>query len=397
MAAPAITPSESGVSMTRSAPNSPYRPSVARNTPPLRPTSSPKTTTRESRAISRFNAWFTASTTVSSATVMLLKSFELSLQPSRWCGVGLAEVERRVGSRLVLRFVPGDAELVLHLFFDAIQRGLVGDSARLEMQLHSPQRVPIDPQVVKLTRLVACRIVRGRVEPKAVGHCLDKRRSFSFACAARRLAHRGVYGEEVVAIALDAGEAVGDGFLRERLRGRLLRDGRGDRPPVVLAEKDDGSPHDSCEVGGLVEIALRRATVAEDRQHDARIALQLEAPCEAHGLRKLSRDRRLERQHLQVAGHLERDRMADVPQKCHAQWISMPELTGELAILGHEPIGAGVDRHGRADRSRLLPDAWSQRDHASLSLEANRALIEPPAPEHHAISLERQLVAYREV
>src|SRR5437588_2914168 len=60
MAAPMMPASASGVSMTRSAPNSSISPSVARKTPPNLPTSSPSTTTRGSRRISIFSASLTA-------------------------------------------------------------------------------------------------------------------------------------------------------------------------------------------------------------------------------------------------------------------------------------------------------------------------------------------------
>src|SRR5580692_7105130 len=53
--------SASGVSITRSAPNSSYRPLVARNTPPNLPTSSPSTTTRGSARIWICSALRTAS------------------------------------------------------------------------------------------------------------------------------------------------------------------------------------------------------------------------------------------------------------------------------------------------------------------------------------------------
>ncbi len=53
---PTIIDSVSGVSMTRSSPNSAYSPSVARKTPPFLPTSSPSTITRSSRRISSASA-----------------------------------------------------------------------------------------------------------------------------------------------------------------------------------------------------------------------------------------------------------------------------------------------------------------------------------------------------
>src|ERR1051325_7398207 len=63
-AMPAIRPSASGVSATRSAPKRCCRPAVARNTPPLMPTSSPMTTTRASSPIARASARLMPSTSV---------------------------------------------------------------------------------------------------------------------------------------------------------------------------------------------------------------------------------------------------------------------------------------------------------------------------------------------
>ena len=55
MAEPTIRLSASGVSITRSGPNSFCNPSVTRNTPPARPTSSPRTITDSSERISSAN------------------------------------------------------------------------------------------------------------------------------------------------------------------------------------------------------------------------------------------------------------------------------------------------------------------------------------------------------
>src|SRR6218665_661069 len=58
---PAIMVSASGVSITRLKPKASRRPRVARNTPPLTPTSSPSTTTSPSSRIARCRARLTAS------------------------------------------------------------------------------------------------------------------------------------------------------------------------------------------------------------------------------------------------------------------------------------------------------------------------------------------------
>src|SRR5262245_50577678 len=56
-----------GVSNTRRSPNSSWRPSVTRNTPPSLPTSSPRTRLRGSSARESRRAWLMALTMVSSA------------------------------------------------------------------------------------------------------------------------------------------------------------------------------------------------------------------------------------------------------------------------------------------------------------------------------------------
>src|SRR5258707_12710603 len=63
---PLIRISASGVSITRSGPNRCCRPTVARKTPPLTPTSSPSTTTSGSSSMARASARLTASTSVTS-------------------------------------------------------------------------------------------------------------------------------------------------------------------------------------------------------------------------------------------------------------------------------------------------------------------------------------------
>src|SRR5215472_2406105 len=61
---PPISASDSGVSKTRSTPKRCCNPVVARNTPPLTPTSSPNTTTSGSSARARASAKLIASTSV---------------------------------------------------------------------------------------------------------------------------------------------------------------------------------------------------------------------------------------------------------------------------------------------------------------------------------------------
>src|SRR5262249_51015700 len=71
--APPISSSDSGVSITRSGPKRCCSPTVARNTPPFTPTSSPSTITFGSSCIARASARLTASTSVDSGIAASLQ------------------------------------------------------------------------------------------------------------------------------------------------------------------------------------------------------------------------------------------------------------------------------------------------------------------------------------
>src|SRR5579859_1590360 len=223
IAAPAITPSESGVSMTRLSPYLSYRPSVARNTPPVLPTSSPKTSMRSSRAISSASAWFTASTMVSSGIAVLLHARELTLQAFGRTRVHRAEEAHGIRRGLLLRLLPRHAELLAHVLLDALEARVVDDAFRLEVALNAQQRVAVDPQVVHLLRLVASRVVGGGVQPEPVGDGLDESRTFAGPRALDRVADDRIHREQVVAV---------DAHARKNVRDRLLREGLGRGLPL---------------------------------------------------------------------------------------------------------------------------------------------------------------------
>src|SRR5512138_3562666 len=128
-AVPTIPPSASGVSMTRSAPNSCWSPCVARNTPPNLPTSSPRTTTSGSRRISVRSASFTAWMTFRVATSASLRIARharirgergaelLELLPLLTQGLGVDAREERLDGgprREGRRLVDGPLDLRLH-------------------------------------------------------------------------------------------------------------------------------------------------------------------------------------------------------------------------------------------------------------------------------------------
>src|SRR5215813_1656467 len=97
---PAMSPSASGVSRTRSAPKRSRRPSVARNTPPSAPTSSPSIRTVASSVIARASARLTAWTRVISGMAASLAR-QIERRPALlgkilWQAF-IGEVEHRLG------------------------------------------------------------------------------------------------------------------------------------------------------------------------------------------------------------------------------------------------------------------------------------------------------------
>src|SRR5690606_38126217 len=115
---PAKVISSSGVSSTRSGPNCCCRPAVARNTPPLTPTSSPSTTTLSSWRLAYASAWVIASIRVMgvffcSAIALLTGNGGIALRGQVGGQLRVQVIEHRF-HRLDLRLEVG-VDLLVHL------------------------------------------------------------------------------------------------------------------------------------------------------------------------------------------------------------------------------------------------------------------------------------------
>src|SRR5262249_27568832 len=219
-AMPAIRPSASGVSATRSEPKRCCRPAVARNTPPLMPTSSPMTTTRSSSSIARASARLMPSTSVMFDIALLLLA-ELGSLPgvlARQSRVEMLEhllgprrrrIEIRLHHLLHMRLrVPGERLLL------GRRPGAFGVQPGAQPQ----DRLLLPLLFQFLGAAIARRIVRGRVVAEPIGHGFQQSgpaaRARTFHRAADDVAHR----DQVVAVELLACDAGRDAFLRKRLR-----------------------------------------------------------------------------------------------------------------------------------------------------------------------------------
>src|SRR5712692_666012 len=163
---PLINSSASGVSITRSAPNRCCSPTVARNTPPLTPTSSPSTTTLASSSMARASARLTASTSVSSG-------IGRSLQLSPLAGVSGRQFRIEVIEH-GLRPARAGRQIALHRSFHALL-ALGGTLLLLPARLHF------------LGRAVARGVVRGGMVAEPVGDGLDQTRPAAGARSRDRL------------------------------------------------------------------------------------------------------------------------------------------------------------------------------------------------------------------
>src|SRR5271155_75281 len=176
---PAMTPSASGVSSTRSAPKRSRRPSVARKTPPSAPTSSPTTRTEGSSAMARASARLTAWTSVISGIAAshpdrIQRRLALFREVLRQRMVGKIENRfeplRRRGEIGLRRSFDGQCDLGQQLLL----LGLAPHPVRDEMVAHPRDRL-FRPACADLgAAAVAAGVARGRVVAEPVGQCLDQ-------------------------------------------------------------------------------------------------------------------------------------------------------------------------------------------------------------------------------
>src|SRR5207342_539917 len=210
---PAIVVSSSGVSSTRCEPKVACRPAVARNTPPLTPTSSPSTTTVSSLRISYASACVIASMSVMACGVAVACSaIGLALQGDGGSAlrqqvrrrIGIEEVEHR-SHRLHLALEVGVDFHVdqLGALLDPRRFGRLVPGAGVDQvvaQAHDGFARPGGLHFVLAA--VAARIVGRCVVVQAIGHELDDAAAFAVARAGDGATHAFEHGDQVVAVHL---------------------------------------------------------------------------------------------------------------------------------------------------------------------------------------------------
>ena len=117
--------------------------------------------------------------------------------------------------------------------------------------------------------LILGRVVGRRVGEEAIGHRLDQGWPAPRPRPRHRVTRGQVDAEEVVAVDLNAREAVGDRAVRQRPRSCLPGARDRDRPLVVDADEDEGQAEDAGEVHRLLRVSVRARPVAEVAEHHA--------------------------------------------------------------------------------------------------------------------------------
>src|ERR1700730_15758137 len=182
MATPTMQDSAKGVSRTRSSPNCPCRPSVARKTPPFLPTSSPSTQTRSSRSISSWSASLRPSISVLIATSSSLLEHVL---------------EQVLGKGWCRRF--GDLDRLVHLgravLLDLLVRRLGEHRLLHEVGAEALDGVAPEKRLQLLLRAVAPLVVVGRVGCEAGDLGVDQRRAVACPSPGHGVSHALVHGQ----------------------------------------------------------------------------------------------------------------------------------------------------------------------------------------------------------
>src|SRR4249919_903459 len=389
---PAIVVSSSGVSSTRSDPNVACKPAVARNTPPLTPTSSPSTTTVSSLRISYARAWVIASISVIAAGAAVAGSAMATALPCDGFGTLREQVRRRIaveviehrGHRLHLAFK-------VRIDLDVHQLAALLDPRRFlrfgpragggEVIAQAHVRFSRPGRLDLVFAAIAARVVGGGVVVQAIGHELDAAAAFAVAGACDRATHAFEHGDEIVAVHLQAMQAAGDALLRERLRTGLRRARHRDRPAVVDDALDERQRVRAGGVDRRVRIGLRTAAVAAARHRHAFFAAQLEREGRARCVQALRGDRHAPRVIVLRAGEIVAAFVAAPVHQHFAGFDAAHELRAVLAIAGRKDVFGqhrGADAHVRG----LVPEARGVRAELAGALQRDGLRIEGAHVQH---------------
>src|SRR6476659_6330353 len=273
---PLIRSSASGVSRTRSDPKRFCKPAVARKRPPLTPTSSPRTTTSGSSSSARASARLIASTNVASAIVLSRKFAALP-------GIGLGQIGIKVVEHGLGR-AWRHCKIKLGRSLDALMAlggklllvRLAPDFSTNEICPQPGNRLLLPMSLNLFSRTIARRVVGGCMIAEPIGNRFDQPRAFAVAGRGHGLFSRSAHRHHVAAVDLLAGEACGDGFLREGFTGGLQSQRHRYRPLIIGGNEHNRQFVNAGKIHRFVNVTFRGGTIAEHAHGDTRFLAQSE-------------------------------------------------------------------------------------------------------------------------
>src|SRR5690606_30059123 len=394
-ARPPSAVSASGVSITRFRPNCSRNPKVARNTPPLTPTSSPSTTTLSSSCMARCRARLTASTRLSFFSFMALPSgclascdalaqhLALLSQHSRPTRVEI--VENRLG-RLLAGFLE-TLHRLLHLGLaggdQVLLAGLVPIAARGEKGLQALDRLALPGLLDLFGWPVAGRVIGSGVIAETIAEAFHQRRSLALTGTIQGRLQACMHGQNVIAVDLFAGETGADGFLRQGWRAALDAARHRNRPLVVIDDEHHGQLPGAGNVECFEEIPLAGGAIATGGHRHPRLAAHLERAGHATGMQRLGSNGYAQRKIL-LGGRIDEVAAAFVAAPFQHDFLHAypaPQLHGGVAVIGHQDV-SGVHQGAEGHTNGFLAERRRVGADAPGALQGHGFLIEK-AGQHH--------------
>ncbi len=230
-----------------------------------------------------------------------------------------------------------------------------------------------------------------RLEPRGVQ--LEQHRALARARPGDGLVHDGEDGDGVVAVDLLAHHAVADPLVGQRRCRGLLAERHRDRPPVVLHHEDRGDLEDGGEVEPLVEVALARGPVPDERHHDRVASPSLLAVRQPGRVQQLRRQRRALGRDVGLRDVIPAV-LVTAEQGEHLDRVDPAADQGDAVAVGREDPVLLAQREDRADLAGLLAARAGIDGQAPLLGERRRLDVEAPPDHHPAVALD-ELVGVR--
>ena len=234
-------------------------------------------------------------------------------------------------------------------------------------------------------RAVSRGVVRRRVRAHAVGHRLDQCRTQPGVGAGQGDAGGRQHRQHVVAVDLNARDAVALPPLRDggvRLQPHRLGDG----PLVVLAEEDDRDHEAGGETEGLGHVPLAAGAVAEIGQRRRRGAVQRHAqgvPGGVQGLRAHDDGRRGDA----VLGRVPTGERRAAPHAQHGDRVDAAAVDHAVLAVAREGEVVRAQGAGRSHLGRLLPEQRGPQAELALALQRHRLGVDAPDDGHVGVEV----------